>query len=114
MEIEFAVKFNNDKSEHAELIILQIRSMIPPDKYKDVKIENMFNTMIEKYLDDLDSNREDSQIFQWAHGGVRGDYLETTPNGRIVVDYISGMTDDFLNTEYSKMVIPTSFGNKFR
>jgi len=41
VEIEFAIKFSRDKSEPAELIILQIRSMILPDKYKDVNIENV-------------------------------------------------------------------------
>jgi len=41
VEIEFAIKFSKDKSEPAELVILQIRSMIPPDKYKDVNIVNV-------------------------------------------------------------------------
>jgi len=41
VEIEFAVNFSRDESEPAELIILQIRSMIPPDKYQDVNIENI-------------------------------------------------------------------------
>jgi hypothetical protein len=41
VEIEFAVNFSRDESEPAELIILQIRSMIPPDKYQEVNIENV-------------------------------------------------------------------------
>ena len=41
VEIEFAIKFSKDKSEPAELVILQIRSMIPPDKYIDVNIVNV-------------------------------------------------------------------------
>jgi len=41
VEIEFAIKFGRANSEPAELIILQIRSMIPPDKYKDVNIGNV-------------------------------------------------------------------------
>ncbi len=41
VEIEFAVNFSRDESEPAELIILQIRSMIPPDKYQEVNIENI-------------------------------------------------------------------------
>ena len=41
VEIEFAVNFDKDKPEDAELIILQIRSMIPPDKFQEVNIENM-------------------------------------------------------------------------
>ena len=41
VEIEFAVNFSRDESESAELIILQIRSMIPPGKYQEVNIENI-------------------------------------------------------------------------
>ena len=41
VEIEFAVNFSKEESEPAELIILQIRSMIPPDKYQEVNIENI-------------------------------------------------------------------------
>ncbi len=41
VEIEFAVNFNKNESQPAELTILQIRSMIPPDKYHDVNIENI-------------------------------------------------------------------------
>jgi hypothetical protein len=41
VEIEFAVNFNKEESEQAELIILQIRSMIPSDKYLEVNIENV-------------------------------------------------------------------------
>ena len=41
VEIEFAVNFDKNESQPAELTILQIRSMIPPDKYHDVNIENI-------------------------------------------------------------------------
>ena len=41
VEIEFAVNFSKDESDPAELIILQIRSMVPPDKYQEVNIENI-------------------------------------------------------------------------
>ena len=41
VEIEFAVNFGKGESEDAELVILQIRSMIPPDKYHEVKIEDI-------------------------------------------------------------------------
>jgi hypothetical protein len=41
VEIEFAINFSKDEKEPAELTILQIRSMIPPDKYYDVNIEKI-------------------------------------------------------------------------
>jgi hypothetical protein len=41
VEIEFAINFGKDEKEPAELTILQIRSMIPPDKYHEVNIEDI-------------------------------------------------------------------------
>ena len=41
VEIEFAVNFSEDEAEPAELTILQIRSMIPPDKYHNVNLEKI-------------------------------------------------------------------------
>ena len=41
VEIEFAVTFDKAVSENAELTILQIRSMIPPDKFQDIKIQDI-------------------------------------------------------------------------
>jgi pyruvate phosphate dikinase-like enzyme len=38
VEIEFAVNLSEDESKESELIILQIRSMLPPGKYHDVDI----------------------------------------------------------------------------
>jgi hypothetical protein len=41
VEIEFAINFSKDEKEPTELTILQIRSMIPPDKYYDVNIKKI-------------------------------------------------------------------------
>jgi len=41
VEIEFAVNLPQNKSEKAELIILQIRNMIPPSKKIDIDIEKI-------------------------------------------------------------------------
>jgi len=41
IEIEFAVNFSKDESESVELTILQIRSMIPSDKYYDVDLDKI-------------------------------------------------------------------------
>jgi len=41
VEIEFAINFSKDETQPAELTILQIRSMVPPDKYHDVNIEKI-------------------------------------------------------------------------
>jgi len=41
VEIEFALKFSKDDTKPAELIILQIRNMIPPHKKIDIDIDKM-------------------------------------------------------------------------
>ena len=40
-------------------------------------------------------------------------YRETTPLPRIVADYVSGMTDDYLMNAYKEIVMPKSFGVSF-
>jgi len=41
VEIEFAINFSKDESKTSELTILQIRSMIPPDKFVDVNVDHV-------------------------------------------------------------------------
>jgi len=41
VEIEFAINFNEEENENAALTILQIRSMIPSDKYYEVNLEEI-------------------------------------------------------------------------
>jgi hypothetical protein len=41
VEIEFAFNINKNDQKLAELTVLQIRSMVPPDKFQEVNIENI-------------------------------------------------------------------------
>jgi dGTPase len=99
-----------------ELLWFNYECIYSNDKKKaqDDKIANMFRTVLNRYTDDLERDRADSPIYQWALKGFRRDYMRTTPKARIVVDYVAGMTDDFLNRQFQEMVIPRSFGHKFR
>ena len=64
------------------------------------------------YLDDLNTGDESFDLFRLHVNPMPDEYLQTTPPGRIVCDFIAGMTDEFLVNQYSKRFVPCSFGLK--
>ncbi len=86
----------------------------PKKNSQDLKIEKMFELVLGTYLNDLETKQGNSKIYNWAVNAFRRNYFNKTPKPRIVVDYVSGMTDDFINSEYEEMVLPKSFGFKFK
>lgn len=80
---------------------------------QDGKIKDMFNCVLENELKMLDGHKTDSCIVKWLDKETCHYYRDNTPNARIVADYVSGMTDDFLMNSYKDMVIPKSFGISF-
>lgn len=64
--------------------------------------EKMFNKLYYKYLDDLDKNNVKSSIYTNFLNQMSSDYQKTNPK-RIVIDYISLMTDAYFVTEYNKL-----------
>ena len=86
----------------------------PLKKAQDNKIENMFNWLFEKYLKELKTADKDSFIFNWAKKKVGEQYINNNHLERIVVDYISGMTDDFINKEFVNTFVPKTFGYNFK
>ena len=84
----------------------------PKKRRQDDKIERMFGVVLERHLENLEKGKVDSDICKWA-ASLKNGYLQKTEKGRIAVDYVSGMTDDYLNQEYEEMVIPKSFGFTF-
>ncbi len=66
------------------------------------KLKTMFETLFNKYLADLESNNRDSVIVSSYLNNMCLDYQEKNTNARIVIDYISGMTDEFFLKEYEK------------
>lgn len=67
------------------------------DKNQDL-IEKKFRKLFKKYLDDINYNRK-SNIIDFINE-LDSDYKKNTP-ARIVIDYISGMTDNYFEKEYS-------------
>ena len=66
------------------------------------KVENMFRIVINHYLDDLKNNNMDSIIYSSYLANMNESYKKNTKE-RIVLDYVSGMTDDFFLAQYKKI-----------
>ena len=67
------------------------------------KIKEMFNDIYKSYLIDLETNNIHSSICKVFLNEMNEEYKNNTSNERIVIDYISGMTDDFFVNEYNKL-----------
>ena len=67
------------------------------------KIKEMFNHIFKSYLNDLETNNVNSSICKVFLNKMSEEYKKNTSNERIVIDYISGMTDDFFVNEYNKL-----------
>lgn len=83
-------------------------------KSQDEKIRDMFNYVLDANLKYLDTSNKESQIFKWLKTELNHSYRDKNPNARIVADYVSGMTDDYLMNSYKDMTLPKSFGFGFK
>lgn len=71
-----------------------------------LKIEEMFNKLFDylyKVLEDQNIDR-DNNILKVYLNNMNDDYKKNTSNARIVIDYISGMTDEYFISEFSKII----------
>lgn len=68
------------------------------------KYNNMFKTLFDKYVEDIEKNNIDSSIFRVFLNKMDSEYMSTTNTYRIVIDFIAGMTDDFFKNEYFNIV----------
>lgn len=65
-------------------------------------IEKMFNKLFELYYDHLENEKITENIYVNFLSNMSSDYLDKTTNARKVIDYISGMTDNFFTKQYEK------------
>lgn len=61
----------------------------------------VFNTLYEVYLKDLENNNENSLIIKHYLYHMSPRYIKETRKERIVIDFIAGMTDEYLIDCYS-------------
>ena len=79
------------------------------------KIERMYATLFETYLQDLESGRRDIPIVTdyIKTGWINPQYLETAMDAELVRDYIAGMTDRYFAKRFEECVIPKRTEAKF-
>ena len=64
------------------------------------KMVIMFNLIFEKNLEALNNNDQTKRIFDIYINSMDPSYISSNTKERIVIDYIAGMTDDYLLKEY--------------
>ena len=60
----------------------------------------MFNELFNYYLNSIKNNDNNSSIYKVFLNVMNNYYLKNTSNERKVIDYIAGMTDDYIKNEY--------------
>ncbi len=65
--------------------------------------EKMFNELFNYYKNDIETNKNKSSIYKIFLKYAETDYIKNNSKSRIVIDYISGMTDDFFIKEYKSI-----------
>ena len=83
-------KFNN---EH---IYSKVNSQKELNFYEEV-----FRVVFDHCLDDVKKNDKESRIFKVFLNDMNEEYMNNTTDERKVIDYITGMTDDFILKEYN-------------
>ena len=68
-----------------------------------IKYKEMFNSLFNEYLDDLQNKNESSLIFKSYLNNMDESYYLNNSKERIVIDYIAGMTDDYFIKQYNKI-----------
>ncbi len=66
------------------------------------KIREMFTKLFDKYLNDLNNENKDSIIYK-SYLNYMSDEYKKSSKERIVIDYIAGMTDDYIVKQYNKL-----------
>ena len=82
-------------------------------KVQDGKIKGMFTYVLDKNLECLSNRNTQANIFKWLKRELNHSYVDKYPDARIVADYVSGMTDDYLMNTFREMILPKSFGITF-
>lgn len=66
--------------------------------------EKQFRFLFNIYLDELNNNKKNEKIYKVFLNDMDKSYLDNTSNARKVIDYIAGMTDDYFNLEYNRLI----------
>jgi dGTPase len=67
-------------------------------------MHNSFEKLFEIYLYQLENNKKDEDIYKLFLDYMNDNYNSNTSNIRKIIDYMSGMTDDFFLNQYKKYI----------
>lgn len=73
-------------------------------KEKILEYENMFKTVFDNCMYELNNKITNSLIFTNFINKMDDNYIKNNCNERIVIDYIAGMTDDYFIKEYNTIL----------
>ena len=62
-----------------------------------------FNLLFDKYLEDIEYNKKDSEIFIDFLNTKNDEYLNNTVPKRRVIDFLAGMTDEYFMSKYHEL-----------
>lgn len=79
-------------------------------KTQNQKIKNMYEQLFNAYCGDIKNSNQNSTIHQYFLKHMPPTYTDNTSVERKVVDFISGMTDDFFNNQFQQLFVPTTYG----
>lgn len=68
------------------------------------QIKLMFNQLFDDLMRVLENEEKDNLIYTLYLDGMTEEYINNTSNARKIIDYISGMTDDFFLEEFNKLI----------
>ena len=72
-------------------------------KLERAEIKRMFNTLFKQYLSDLRHENRKSEIYKAFIDEMNKEYNKNTSKTRKVIDFIAGMTDDYMISEYNSL-----------
>jgi len=74
------------------------------------KIYSIFRNLFKIYSNDIATKNTKSAIFIHFLKNLGDEYKKNTHPNRMVIDFISGMTDDFFNNQFKDYFVPKSYG----
>ena len=68
------------------------------------RYETIFNKLFKVYLTALDLNKKSNNIFKVYLCNMNDEYIKNNKKEQVVIDYMSGMTDRFIESEFERYV----------
>lgn len=82
----------------------------PVIKTEHPKIRNIFHQLYYRYIEELEGDRKISDLFDHYLSGMKPIYFEKNDKKRIAIDFMAGMTDDFLVNQFKALFLPSEYG----